>query len=432
MPGSDLTSTKKAVNNVIWLFGEKIITMGLALLVSIILARYLGASDFGKLNYLISFIAILMPFSALGLNAIVVRELVNEKVETGVILGTSLVLRTLGGVTAILVVVIGCLVFNGELLVSSNWLILGAVGSSFSSLLLFDFYFQSIVQSQHVVKTRLIVLVLSSCLKFTAVYYQIQLNAFLVLVVLEPIMTGMILYLFFKIKNKKTIIFKFDLFYSKELLSQSKWLILSGFMAIVYLKVDQLMIGEMLGSEALGVYSVAVRMSEVWYFFPTAIVASFYPKLLKSKLEPILYEYNLQRLCDVLFWLGMIVAIAVTSISSLLIDILYGEEYTFAAQVLNIHIWAGVFIFMRALLSKWLIAEGLLKFSLLTHGIAAIVNVVLNYLWIPQFGIEGAAWATLISYALSSYIVLWSNRKTLSMAKIMTKTITFPYRFLKY
>ena len=145
MSKSDLTSTKKALGNLTWLFGEKVITMGLALLVSIVLARYLGASDFGKLNYLISFIAILMPFSALGLNAIVVRELVNERVETGTILGTSLALRALGGIVSIAFVLVGCLFLNKELLVSTNWLLLGAIGSAFSSLLIFDFYFQSIV-----------------------------------------------------------------------------------------------------------------------------------------------------------------------------------------------------------------------------------------------------------------------------------------------
>lgn len=372
-----------------------------------------------------------MPFSALGLNSIIVRELVNGKVESGTILGTSLALRVLGGVSVLLATIIGCLFFDNNLLISSSWLILGALGSSFSSLLLFDFYFQSLVQSHYVVKTRMIVLVLSSGLKFIAVYYQTSLNIFLGLVVLEPILIGFILYLFFSSQNSKLISFKFDFKYAKELVSQSKWLILSGFMAVVYLKIDQLMIGEMLGSKDLGVYSVAVRMSEVWYFFPTAIVASFFPKLLKSRLDSHLYEYNLQRLCDVLCWFGILVAIVVSLISSALISILYGDEYRFASSVLNVHIWAGVFIFMRSLLSKWLIAEGLLKFSLLTHGVAAIVNVALNYLWIPQYGLIGAAWATLISYTLSSYLVLWFNRKTFSMAKIMSKTITFPYRVFR-
>lgn len=431
MSESDLTSTKKALGNITWLFGEKIITMGMALLVSIVLARYLGASEFGRLNYLISFIAIIVPFSTLGLNAIVVRELVNEKRDQGIILGTALMLRSLGGLVAITIIIVTSLIFNQELLISSKWLILGAIGSSFSSLLLFDFYFQSIVQSQHVVKTRLIVLCLSSTVKLFAVYYGVSLDLFLFLVILEPVATGLVLYFFFKFKKTKKILFKFDSNYAKELFSQSKWLILSGFMAVVYLKVDQLMIGEMLGSEQLGVYSVAVRMSEVWYFFPTAIVASFFPKLLKNKLNPRLYQRNLQRVCDVLCWFGVFVAILITLTSTLLISFLYGEEYNFAAKVLNIHIWAGVFIFMRALLSKWLIAEGLLKFSLLTHGIAALTNIVLNYIWIPQFGIIGAAWATFISYALSSYLVLWLSNNTLPMAKIMTRTITLPFRLFK-
>lgn len=429
MSNTDSTSTKKALGNVVWLFSEKIITMALALLVSIMLARYLGVSDFGKLNYLISFIAILMPFSALGLNALIVRELVNGNVDSGTILGTGLTLRAVGGLLSILLTVIFCF-FNQELLISSNWLILGAVGSSFSCIYIFDFYFQSIVKSQYVVKTRLTVLILSSTAKLLSVYLNLPLSIFLSLVIIEPILTGFLLNLFFKCKNSKSMNFKLNLKYGIELLSQSKWLVLSGFMAVVYLKVDQLMIGEMLGSNELGIYSVAVRMSEVWYFFPTAIVTSFFPKLLKSRNNPSLYKSNLQKLCDALFWLGMFVAIVVTATSNLFIGLLYGNEYNFASQVLNVHIWAGVFIFMRALLSKWLIAEGLLRFSLLTHGVAAIVNVILNYIWIPQYGIIGAAWATLISYALSSYFVLWFNSRTVPMAKIMTKTITLPCRII--
>ncbi|TMN66828.1 flippase [Pseudoalteromonas sp. S1727] len=424
-----MTSTRKALGNITWLFSEKIVTMGLSLLVSIILARYLSPSEFGKLNYLISFIAILAPFSALGLNALIVRELVNSNRDDGLILGTALLLRISGGCIAIVLATV--FIWNTDLLITSNWLVLAAIGGSFSSLLLFDFYFQSRVQSQYVVTTRIIVLIVSSLLKLTSVYFELPLSYFLILVILEPIAIGGGLFFFFNIKKENGIVFKFDLKYAKELLSQSRWLILSGFMAIVYLKVDQLMIGEMLGSEDLGIYSVAVRISEVWYFFPVAIVTSFYPKLLKSKATPSLYRYNLQRLCDVLFWLGISVALLITLFSPQLISTLYGKEYSLASQVLSIHIWAGVFMFLRALLSKWLIAEGLLKFSLLTHGIAAIVNVYLNYIWIPEYGINGAAWATLISCALSSYLVLWFNSKTIPMALIMTNTITFPYRVLK-
>jgi O-antigen/teichoic acid export membrane protein len=111
-----------------------------------------------------------------------------------------------------------------------------------------------------------------------------------------------------------------------------------------------------------------------------------------------------------------------------IVVLMFGENYAKSAILLKIHIWAGVFIFIRALLSKWLIAENLLVFSLSTHGIAAVVNVLLNLWWIPLWGGEGAAWATLISYATSSYFVLWVNKKTRSMAMVMSKAVTLPIR----
>ncbi|MDN3389218.1 MULTISPECIES: flippase [unclassified Pseudoalteromonas] len=424
-------STKKAINNIVWLFGEKVLTMVLALAISVILARYLEVSDFGKFNYLLSVILILMPFSALGLNAIIVRELVNSKKESNVIVGTALILRVAGGIISTLLVVALIQLLDVELLIPEQWIVLGAIGSSFSSLYIVDFYFQSIVKSKYVVQVRVVVLIVSSFAKLVGVYYNVKLEYFLWVIVFEPIITGGLLCLYFIWFKKWSFKLKFEFSYAKELLSQSKWLILSGVMSIVCLKIDQIMIGEMLNGEELGIYSVAVRLSEVWYFFPTAIVASFFPKLLNSRSDSILYEKNLQQLCDYLFWLGITLALVITMLSSLIIKVLYGDNYTASSEILNIHIWSGVFIFIRALLSKWLIAEGLLSFSLVSHGAAAVMNILLNYFLIPSFGITGAAWATLISYAISGYLILWFHCKTRPMAEIMTKTTTFPYRVLK-
>ena len=423
--------TNKALRNVTWLFGEKCLTMGLSLAVSIMLARNLGVSDFGKLNYLLSYIALLVPFSSLGLNSLVVRELVNRDRELGLILGVALSLRWIGGGAVILIIFLITLIFPPSLLISNNWVILGAIGSSFIALQVFDSYFQSLVKSKYVVVTRSIVLIVSSSINLLAVILELSLDYFLAIAVMNPILTGLGLYTFYRRESKCSIKLKFEVKYAINLISQSKWLIFSGFMAIVYLKIDQIMIGDILGSDELGVYSVAVRLSEVWYFFPTAIVVSFFPKLLKSKNDNQLYMENLQKLCDCLFWLGITVAIFVGLVSNFAVTYLYGEDYSMASDVLNVHVWAGVFIFIRALLSKWLISEGLLKFSLFTHGIAAVINVVLNYIWIPQYGIVGAAFATLISYATSSYFVLWLFKSTRPMAIIMSRSVYFPLRAIK-
>lgn len=418
------------MHNTAWLFAEKGVAMLFTLSVNIILARYLAPEQFGQFNYLLSFMAILAPFSALGLNALIIRELVNRPARSGTILATALSLRVIGGLAAILLVAFACLFVPFKAVLADHWLILAAIASSFSAAYLFDFYFQAQVASRYVVRMRLSVLITSSIVKLVAVCYGAQLPLFLTIILLEPIATALLLFLTYKVYSQGQEPWQFDKQYGFELLTQSRWLILSGFMSVVYLKIDQLMLGQMLGAAEVGRYAVAARLSEVWYFFPAALVASFFPKLLRSRQSGGEYARQLQRLCDLLFCSALLLAVVVTLLAKPVVILFFGEQYSSSALILQIHIWAGVFIFMRALLSKWLIAEDLLPFSLLTHGVAALLNVLLNFLWIPTFAGQGAAWATLLSYACSSYVVLWFNAQSRPMAVIMSKAMLAPLRVL--
>jgi O-antigen/teichoic acid export membrane protein len=125
-----------------------------------------------------------------------------------------------------------------------------------------------------------------------------------------------------------------------------------------------------------------------------------------------------------------VVAIVISFILKPLVVFLYGCIYAAAGVILALHIWAGLFVFMRSLLSKWLLAEELDVFSLVTHGVGAVINVVLNYWLIPLYQGQGAAIATLVSYAFASYIVLFFHSSTWPMAKVMTKSLFFPSRIL--
>lgn len=425
-----MSSTKSALNNTFWLFGERSVAMALMLLVNVVLARYLSPEQFGQLNYLISFLAILVPFSAIGLNALVTRELVTLSKPAGVILGTTLLLRILGGVLACFLVVITFLFFSFKTVLPDYWFLLAAMANTFTACNLFEFYFQAKVASRYVVKVRLFVLIFSSITKLIAVCLSADLNVFLSILLFEPVITALLLCFAYKIYVKEEIhTWQYNKGYGLDLLKQSRWLMFSGFLAMIYLKIDQLMLGQMVAVSEVGIYAIAARLSEVWYFFPVALVSSFFPKLLQEREIAVNYEAQLQRLCDVLFWSAVLLAIVITLSAKPIVTILFGEEYAGSASILKIHIWAGIFIFMRALLSKWFIAENLLAFSLITHGVAATINVLLNFCWIPIYSGEGAAWATLVSYACSSYFVLWFNVKTRPMALIMTKSITAPIRF---
>ena len=138
------------------------------------------------------------------------------------------------------------------------------------------------------------------------------------------------------------------------------------------------------------------------------------------------------ELFDLLFILAFGVAIVVTLIAQPLITMVFGQVYQVAAPILMIHIWAALFIFMRALFSKWILIEDVLIFSMLTHGLGALFNVALNYWLIPHYGGVGAAYATLFSYATSSYLALLLYSKTRPVFWMMTKSIFSPIRYSIY
>jgi len=165
------------------------------------------------------------------------------------------------------------------------------------------------------------------------------------------------------------------------------------------------MIKEMLNNEAVGQYAAAVRISEAWYFIPIVITNSLFPSIVNAKKQSEdLYYTRLQNLYTFMVWMAIAVAVPMTFLSGWIINVLFGSEYSQAANVLKIHIWAGVFVFLGVAFSKFLISENFTKKAFARTFIGAIMNVSLNYFMIPKFGISGAAIATLLSQFTANYL----------------------------
>ncbi|NHN38100.1 flippase [Pseudomaricurvus alcaniphilus] len=417
-----LSSASKILGNLSWLIIERLFALPMVLIVNIAIARDLGASLFGTLNYLLAITSIIPPLAALGLNSIIIRELsgAGSAKDEARILASTLVFR-LGGAA------VGCLlsflllpylripgdqVYLYVLLVLSN---------SFYFLQLFDFWFQYKVKSAPVSRCKIYIVIAFSILKLAALWLGHGLEAIVVLQSVELVAVNLSYAILYRLYSGALDLRLANTSYGVSLLKQSYWLILSGVAAVVYLKVDQFMLGQMLGSVEVGVYSAAARLSEVWYFLPVAIVQSFFPRLLEiERIDGNAYRHSLQKICDLLLVIAFVLAVLASFYSELIIGIVYGEQYSGSAMVLAVHIWAGVFVFMRALLSKWLIAEKLLFYSFVTQGVGALANVLLNLVLIPDYGVVGSAFATLLSYAGASYFSLFLSRKTMPMARIMT------------
>ena len=195
---------------------------------------------------------------------------------------------------------------------------------------------------------------------------------------------------------------------------------------MVYMKIDQIMLGQMLGDEAVGIYSAAVRISEVWYFIPMMIVASVFPAILEAKKrDDGQYIQPLQRLYDLMVWLSVAIALPMTFVSTPIVVALFGPNYAESGPVLAIHIWASVFVFLGVASSQWFIAENRQILSFQRTLLGAIVNVILNLILIPYFGPIGAAVATVVAYAIAAFLADLLQKETRQMFAMKLSSMNF-------
>ena len=174
--------------------------------------------------------------------------------------------------------------------------------------------------------------------------------------------------------------------------------------------------GQMAGDKAVGIYAAAVRISEVWYFVPMAIVASVFPAILEAKKRSkVLYYARLQKLYDLMVVISVSIALPMTFMSTPLVNFLFGEAYLGAGTVLAIHIWASVFVFLGVASSKWFLAENRQILSMHRTVLGAVANVGLNLWLIPQYGAVGAALTTVLSYAIAAFLADVLQQETRTM-----------------
>ncbi|WP_313110288.1 flippase [Stutzerimonas nitrititolerans] len=417
--------------NTSWMMAERLLNIGVGFAVAILLARYLGPERFGILSYAISVTAIFASAGHMGLAGLVVREVVREPHEVPKILGTTFMLKLTGMAIGFLLV-LGYAVLFEEIGSLEFWMLLIVASAIFFQTFdVVEYWFQSQVQAKYPAIAKSSAVLLAAALKVGLILSGAGLLAFAFAHTAQFVVAALILAYLYKSTTRTSVIdWQANLAKAKQLLSQGWIICLSSIFAVIYMKIDQIMLKWMVGAQEVGVYAVAAQLSEAWYFLPIAVVASFFPKLIKLRdSDSELFNRRLQQLFDFLFLVAIAVALVVTLVAGPVIALLFGSSYQDSASVLTIHIWGGVFIFMRALFSRWILIENALMFSLITQGLGALFNVGLNVLLIPRHGAEGAAMATVISYAIASYGALLLHPKTRPVFFMMTRSLFSPFRY---
>ena len=418
-------------NNAVWLLLDKALRIILKFTTSIIVANYVGVDFYGELNYVISVNLLVFSLASFGLSGIVVREFIKSRYSKQEILSNSLSLRIFGSILSLIVLFIVTRFFHAFEVSTAHLLLIFALGYAFTSFDILDFWFQSKLNSKPATIVRMGSFVLISLSQIIAVYLETKFTTFVAIMSSEYFLVALIYILLVAGSSDLRISLKVNLEIIQYLLKQSGPLIRSGIGAIIYLKIDVIMLKEMMGTEPVGVYAVAVQFSELWYFIPVALGSSFFPKMVEVSGTDA-FEKKTQGYIAIMILISLIIAIGVSLLGPYVIQQFYLPSYWQAGSVLLIHIWASIFIFIRQVFSKWLIACDLTKYSLHSQLFGALVNVVLNLIFIKSLGLYGAAMATLVSYASSSVFILFLTKDLRPFAYLIFKAISSPVVSIKY
>lgn len=415
-------SFKKYLTNTSWLFFERFLRMGISFVVSIFVVRYLGPKDFGIFSYALSFFWLFGSLSSLGLESITTREIVKSPDNSYVINGTVFFLRLAGSIVAIFLLGITLLIIKEEPFVAILILI-GSTSFIFQSFSVIEYYFRGKVEAKYNTFALSASVILSSLLKIIFILIKAPIVYFVIAAVFEYFVLAIGLVIVYHHNKLSIYNWKYSKKIAAALLKDSWPLALSGIVVMIYMRIDQVMIKNMISNEAVGYYSAAVRISEAWYFIPVTLCNSIFPAIVNAKnVSKEFYNNRMQKLYDLLTWLAIGIAVPVTIFSNQIIQLLFGSEFSSASPVLTIYIWAGVAVFLGVASSQYLINENLTKLSFYRTFIGMVLNVALNFYLIPLYGIIGAAIATLISYTLVTFSLAFHNKFNLQF-KMMMKSI---------
>lgn len=393
---------RQIIGNTSWLLADKALQMALSLLIGVWVTRYLGPTQYGTLNYALTFVALFGAIATLGgIGTLVVRDITRDPSSKDETLGTAFALQVVGGIITIFVTTgLISLLNPGDTL--TRWLVaILAAATVFDSFNTIDFWFQSQIQSKYTVVAKNAAYVFMCAVRVALIQLKQPLIAFAWARLAEVALGAVALVIIYHNQGHRIKTWKFSSRRVKELLRECWPLVIAGVAVYMYANIDQVMLGSILKEKKseLGFYAAAVKISTLFDFVPMVLASSTFPKLVQIKeKDPENYLQKLQLYFDISTALWLAVAIPISICAPLLVHILYGKAFAATAPVLAVYVWAQFGSNLGVARNTFLAIEGKLHFSLILSAIGAFLNMFLNLFLIPPYGAMGATVATLITY----------------------------------
>lgn len=418
-------SIRKILANMSWLIGGRILRAGLSFIVTALLARYLGVAQFGILNYAFALVAIFSHIAQMGVCHFVLRDIISKPENRYEVIGTAVLLEFFSGISSFLLV-IGVIFFlrpddplaRTIVIIMSSSLIFQGIAENI------DTWFQSELKSKHAIVSEQVAFITATLGRIILIQLQAPLIAFAILIAAEQLLGTLNLIVAYQRIGQKIQKWRINWERFVNLFKVSWPLILSNSSVMIYLYADQIMLGQLADSHAVGIYAVAVKLSENWAFLVLSITRSVAPYIMEAKkTSEKEYYQKIQKLCNFLALIFYIIAITLTIFAKPIVVLVFGENYAPAAIVLSIHIWSSIWMFFGNVKQVWIAAEELTVFAMTASFTGAVLNIALNFWLIPIYKELGAAIATIVSYFFADYLMCFIYPPARKFGWVMTKAL---------
>jgi O-antigen/teichoic acid export membrane protein len=411
-------ANKRFASNTGWLIAQQIYSGILSFVISAIAANYLGPGNFGLIGYSASYVAFFTGVTRLGLDSVIVSELVREPDDAGSILGSAMVMRIIVSVLSMAALAGLMTVIEPGNTVLMVITLLQSVSLVLSIYEVLFYWFHARLESKYpaigamaastvVCVWRIALLALGASVEWFAASAMIQ--AFVTLVVVA-----------FIFKRRAAVRFSCSLGMMKQMFTKGYHFMISGLAILVYLQTDKIMIGSMIGKAYVGYYTAAAAISQLWLFIPYSLNISSQPIILeKHGSDRASFIRSFQLLLLAVTSVGLMTGVFFQVFGREIIVLMYGNAYVDAAGTLSVLIWASIFSGIGSARNVWIIAEGLNKYVKYFSAMGAIGNIILNFFLIKSFGIIGAAIATLCTEALTTLAAPLFFKRTRSFVPLL-------------
>ncbi len=420
---------QRVISNSGWLLADRIFRAAVGLVVGVWTARYLGPSEFGLLNFAIAFVSLFTAISTLGLDGIVVRDTVSNPAAKDEILGTAFVLRLAGATAALLFAAVSIALLRPNEHQILLLVIVIAAGTLFQSFDTIDFWFQAQIKSRYAVYAKGIAFTGIAFIKIALIVGAAPLVAFALAGSAELAIGGIALVAVYRANGNYVKTWRFSSSRAKAMLGASWPLILSGVAIYIQARIDQVMLGEMIGDAEVGQYSVAMRLIEAFAFLPVIVQSSVAPAVTQAKMRG--EQYYIERLTNIyrlMFILFLVIAVPVYLFSHHIVLFLYGQAYAGAGFLLSLFAVRLLFANFGVAKSLFITNENMFKHALFGAVAGSVVNIILNYWLIPVYASAGAIVATMASFFITVFVIdLFSLRARINLIAMIT-AICSPWR----